>query len=71
MLHAKHGHEVTMYKVWEAKLKAVARIYADFDESYAELPQFLVALDDVDPDTVTLLKCDPHVSCTCIFNSTF
>ena len=26
MLHAKHGHEVTMYKVWEAKQKAVTRI---------------------------------------------
>ena len=61
MLHARHGHDVTMYKVWEAKQKAVARIYRDFDESYAELPRFLAALSDADPDTVTTLKCDPHV----------
>ena len=58
MLHAKHGHDVTMYKVWEAKQKAVAHIYEDFDESYVELPRFLTALSDVDPDTVTTLKCD-------------
>ena len=34
ILHAKHGHDVTMYKVWEAKQKAIAHIYGDFDESY-------------------------------------
>ena len=66
MLHARHGHDVTMYKVWEAKHKAVACIYEDFDESYAELPRFLAALSDVDPDTVTTLKCNPHVPGSCI-----
>ena len=46
ILHAKHEHDVTMYKVWEAKQKAVKRIYGDFDESYAKMPQFLAALSD-------------------------
>ena len=36
-----------------------------------KLPRFLAALSDVDPDTVTTLKCDPGVSGTCIFNSAF
>ena len=71
ILHAKHGHDVTMYKVWEAKQKAVACIYVDFHESYAELPRFLAALSDANPDTVTTLKCDPRVLGTCKFNSTF
>ena len=71
MLYAKHGHDVTMYKVWEAKQKAIALIFEDFDELYTKLPWFLVALDDADPDTVTLLKCDPRVPGTCIFNSAF
>ena len=71
ILHAKHKHYVTMYKVWEAKQKAVVRIYGDFDESYAELPQFLAALSDANLDTVTTLKCNPLVSGTCIFNSVF
>ena len=71
MLHARHEHDVTMYKVWEAKQKAVTRIYGDFDESYVEFPRFLAALSNADPDTVTTLKCDPHVPGTCIFNSAF
>ena len=33
MLQMKHEHEVTMYKVWEAKQKAVVHIYGDFNES--------------------------------------
>ena len=71
MLHAKQRHEVTMYKVWEAKQKAVERIYRDFDELNMELPGFLMALDDANPDIVTLLECDPRVLGTCIFNSAF
>ncbi|XP_075675055.1 uncharacterized protein LOC142644296 [Castanea sativa] len=71
MLHVKHKHEVTMYKVWEAKQEAIACIYKNFYESYTELPRFLAALDDADPNTVTLLKCDPCVLGTCIFNFAF
>ena len=59
MLHAKHKHDVTMYKVWEAKQKVVVCIYGDFDESYEELPLFLATLSDADPDIITTLKCDP------------
>ncbi|XP_050290201.1 uncharacterized protein LOC126728421 [Quercus robur] len=51
--------------------KAAARIYGDFDESYAKLPRFLATLSDANLDTVTTLKCDPHVLRTCIFNSAF
>ena len=71
MLLAKQRHEVTMYKVWEAKQKVVKRIYRDFDELNTEFPRFLMALDDANPDIVTLLKCNPHVLRTCIFNSAF
>ena len=71
ILHAKHEHDVTMYKVWEAKQKAIVRIYGDFDKLYVELPRFLAALSDADPDTVTILKCNPGVPGTCIFNSAF
>ena len=53
VLHAKHGHWASHYKVWDAKQKAVAAIYGDFDESYVELPQFLAVLKDADPTTVT------------------
>ena len=53
LLRAKHSHWASHFKVWDAKQKAVAAIYGDFDESYAELPQFLVALKDADPTIVT------------------
>ncbi|XP_065616488.1 uncharacterized protein LOC136061944 [Quercus suber] len=33
--------------------------------------KFLAALSDADPDTVTMLKCDPRVPRTCIFNPAF
>ena len=35
------------------------------------MPQFLVALSNADPNTITTLKCDPRVPGTCIFNSVF
>ena len=72
VLHAKHGHWASHYKVWDAKQKAVAAIYGGFDESYAELPRFLAALKDADPTTVTQLKCDHRsVPGTCTFNCAF
>ncbi|KAL0004987.1 hypothetical protein SO802_012548 [Lithocarpus litseifolius] len=53
-------------------MKVVVAIYGDFDESYTELPQFLVALKDANPTTVTQLKCDSRgVSGTCTFNCAF
>ena len=72
LLHAKHGHWASHYKVWDAKQKAIAAIYDEFDESYVELPRFLAALKDADPTTVTQLKCD-HRSMpgTCTFNCAF
>ena len=60
-----------MNKVWEAKQKAVACIYGDFDKSYVKLPWFLASLSDADPNIVTMLKCDPRVPGTCIFNFAF
>ncbi|XP_030942302.1 uncharacterized protein LOC115967357 [Quercus lobata] len=72
LLHAKHDHWASHYKVWDAKHKAVAAIYGDFGESYAELPRFLAVLKDADPTTVTQLKCDHRgVPGTCTFNCAF
>ena len=72
LLHAKHKHWASHYKIWDAKQKAVATIYGDFDESYAELRQFLMVLKDADPTTVTQLKCGSHgVPRTCTFNCGF
>ena len=72
LLHAKHKHWASHYKIWDAKQKAVATIYGDFDESYVELRQFLMVLKDANPTTVTQLKCGSHgVPRTCTFNCGF
>ena len=44
LLHEKHKHWASHYKVCDAKQKAVVAIFEDFNESYVELPQFLVVL---------------------------
>ncbi|XP_023879394.1 uncharacterized protein LOC111991812 [Quercus suber] len=65
-------HEVSHYKVWDAKQKAVAAIYRDFKESYAELPRFLAGLRDASPGTqYKLLVDDNYERGTCTFKSVF
>ena len=48
------------YKVWDAKQKAIAAIYGDFKESYAELPRFLEGLKDASPGTKYKLLMDDN-----------
>ncbi|KAK9994209.1 hypothetical protein SO802_023912 [Lithocarpus litseifolius] len=65
-------HEVSHYKVCDAKQKAVAAIYGDFKESYAELPRFLAGLKDASPGTKYKLEVDDNYEQgTCTFNSVF
>ena len=72
LLHVKHKHWVSHYKIWDAKQKAVATIYGDFDESYVELPRFLTALKDADSSTMFKTNVDSHgVPRTCMFNYVF
>ncbi|XP_075649720.1 uncharacterized protein LOC142620205 [Castanea sativa] len=65
-------HEVSHYKVWDAKQKAVAAIYEDFKESYAELPRFLAGLKDASLGTKYKLNVDDNDEPgTCTFKSVF
>ncbi|XP_075665443.1 uncharacterized protein LOC142635115 [Castanea sativa] len=58
--------------VWDAKQKAVAAIYGDFKELYAELPRFLAGLKDASPSTkYKLLVDDNYKQGTCTFKSIF
>ena len=68
----KHKHWVSHYKIWDAKQKAIATIYGDFEEEYVELPRFLTALKDVDSSTMFNINVDSHgVPRTCMFNYVF
>ncbi|XP_057744818.1 uncharacterized protein LOC130962647 [Arachis stenosperma] len=46
-------------KVWMAKQKAVAQIYGDWKESYAELPRWMLGVQLTMAGTVTVLKTSP------------
>jgi hypothetical protein len=48
----QYNVKVSYYKLWDAKQKAIARIYRDWVQSYEILPKFMVALQEANPTTV-------------------
>ncbi|XP_025672316.1 uncharacterized protein [Arachis hypogaea] len=53
---ADYGFRPSYRKVWMAKQKAVAQIYGDWEESYAELPRWMLGVQATMPGTITVLK---------------
>jgi hypothetical protein len=45
------GQDVSYFKIWDAKQKAIGNIYRDCDKSYEELPKFLLEVPDRYPGT--------------------
>ncbi|XP_015961778.1 uncharacterized protein LOC107485758 [Arachis duranensis] len=56
---ADYGFKPSYRKVWMAKQKAVAQIYGDWKESYAELPRWMLGVQSIMPGTVSVLKTSP------------
>ncbi|XP_025692577.1 uncharacterized protein [Arachis hypogaea] len=56
---ADYGFRPSYRKVWLAKQKAVAQIYGDWEESYAELPRWMLGVQSTMPGVVTVLKTSP------------
>ncbi|XP_015969289.1 uncharacterized protein LOC107492745 [Arachis duranensis] len=56
---ADYGFRPSYKKVWMAKQKAVAQIYGDWEESYAELPRWMLGVQSTMAGTVTVLKTSP------------
>ncbi|XP_016206290.1 uncharacterized protein LOC107646628 [Arachis ipaensis] len=56
---ADYGFRPSYRKVWMAKQKAVAEIYGDWEESYAELPRLMLGIQATMPGTITVLKTSP------------
>ncbi|XP_016200458.1 uncharacterized protein LOC107641481 [Arachis ipaensis] len=54
-----YGFRPSYRKVWKAKQKAVAQIYGDWKESYAELPWLILGMQATMDGTVALLKTSP------------
>ncbi|XP_020970327.1 uncharacterized protein LOC110268477 [Arachis ipaensis] len=56
---ADYGFRPSYRKVWMAKQKAVAQIYGDWEESYAEFPRWMLGVQATMPGTITVLKTSP------------
>ncbi|XP_052114402.1 uncharacterized protein LOC127745580 [Arachis duranensis] len=56
---ADYGFKPSYRKVWMAKQKAVAQIYRNWEESYAELPRWMLGVQSTMPGIVTVLKTSP------------
>nr|XP_029146228.1 uncharacterized protein LOC114924805 [Arachis hypogaea] len=56
---AYYGFKPSYRKVWMAKQKAVAQIYGDWGESYAELPRWMLGVQLTMARIVTVLKTSP------------
>ena len=51
IIHTKYNHELSYYKVWDAKQKTIAKIFGDWEESYQRLRKLLLAYLDQDSGT--------------------
>ncbi|XP_025653296.1 uncharacterized protein [Arachis hypogaea] len=56
---AHFGFKPTYRRVWLAKQKAVAQIYGDWDESYNELPRWVLGVQMMMSGSVAVLKTSP------------
>ncbi|XP_057738187.1 uncharacterized protein LOC130955364 [Arachis stenosperma] len=56
---ADYGFRPSYRKVWMAKQKAVVQIYGDWEESYAELPRWMLGVQLTMAGTFTVLKTSP------------
>nr|ACN78480.1 putative mutator sub-class protein [Arachis hypogaea] len=62
LLNATTAHfrfRPTYMRVWMAKQKAIALIYGDWDESYNELPRWVLGVQLTMPGTVAVLRTSP------------
>ncbi|XP_072080830.1 uncharacterized protein [Arachis hypogaea] len=56
---AHFGFKPTFKRVWMAKQKVVAQIYGDWEESYNDLPRWVLGIQITMPGSVVVLKTSP------------
>ncbi|RYR50876.1 hypothetical protein Ahy_A06g025879 isoform F [Arachis hypogaea] len=56
---AHFGFRPTYRRVWMAKQKSIALIYGDWDESYNDLPRWVLGVQMTMPGSVVVLKTSP------------
>ena len=51
LMKERFQHKISYYKIWDAKQKAIANIYGNWEELYQKLQKLLLAYKDSDPGT--------------------
>ena len=60
-IEARYCINISYNKAWNARMKALTKIFGDWESSYETLPQYLEALKSSNPGTVTATYFD-HMS---------
>ena len=70
------GHKPSYYKVWDAKQKAIGKMFGNWEESYQRLEKLLMAYIDQDPNTQVFYRTTPtgeddpvFLHCVLVFQS--
>ena len=65
MIETKYnGHKPSYYKVWDAKQKAIVKMFRNLEESYQRLQKLLMAYIDQDPTTKCSIVSHPPMKMT-------
>ncbi|CAI0423323.1 unnamed protein product [Linum tenue] len=48
----RHGYTISYKKAWHGKQKAMAEVYGDWEESFANMPRLILAMEDKNPGSV-------------------
>ena len=60
MIEAKYeGHKPSYYKVWDAKQKAIGKMFENWEEFYQMLQKLLMTYIDQDPTTQVFYRTTP------------
>ena len=68
----KKVNEISYKNALDGKHKAIRQLFCDFPQSYTEMPRFLLAIEQANPECVVIWKtCDINMPNTEIFQLMF
>ncbi|XP_050258972.1 uncharacterized protein LOC126703966 [Quercus robur] len=72
LMKERFNHDISYYKIWNAKQKAIANIHGNWEESYQKLQKLLLAYKNSDPSTqVSFWSINGDIPGTIIFKYGF
>ena len=72
LIKERFKHDISYYKIWDVKQKAIANIHGNWEELYQKLQKLLLAYKDSDPSTqVSFQLINGDIPSTIIFKYVF